>query len=316
MPVLNRAGVPTVVTQGHPDVFDPAVVAQLSARLARQIGSDVNNPYIVGWSIGNEYDEIITPDETKAMLALGATIPAKRALVDQAITGLYGEDLSAMAASWKITAATAADAYAAKPAPPAQDIEALRQFFARNYYQTLYQTMKSIDPNHLYFGFWIVPGWWINFHDWEMMAANCDVIGFDYYVPKFLGSDVDALIRAANKPVMIGEYSFPSAYQGLRGFGSFQSVSTSSDSESGDRYAQWLEDTSAYPYCVGVSWFEYRDEPISGRGATSGSNAGPKLVYGEDYAFGLVDVADRPKYELVEKVSAANLAALQNLGLQ
>ena len=85
---------------------------------------------------------------------------------------------------------------------------------------------------------------------------------------------------------------------------------------SGDRYTQWLQDTSAYPYCVGVSWFEYRDEPVSGRGDTAGHNAGPKLVYGEDYAFGLVDVADRPKYDLVEKVRSANLAALQSLGLQ
>ena len=316
MPVLNHAGVPNAVGHGHPDIFDSAVVAQLSARLTRQIGADINNPYIVGWSIGNEYDEIITPDETKAMLALGAAVPAKRALVDQALAALYGGDVSALAAAWKITAATAADVYAANPMPPAPDIEALRQFFARNYYQTLYQTVKSIDPNHLYFGFWIVPGWWVNSHDWEMMAANCDVIGFDYYVPRFLSADVDALIRAANKPVMIGEYSFPAAYQGLRGFGSFQAVATSSDSESGDRYAQWLQDSSAYPYCVGVSWFEYRDEPVSGRGATSGSNAGPKLVYGEDYAFGLVDVADRPKYDLVEKVRAANQAALQSLGLE
>ncbi len=39
-----------------------------------------------------------------------------------------------------------------------------------------------------------------------MMAANCDVIGFDYYVPTFLSAAVDSLIHAANKPVMIGEY--------------------------------------------------------------------------------------------------------------
>ena len=316
MPVLNHAGVPNAVAQGHPDIFDPSVVTRLSARLASQIGSNIDNPYIVGWSIGNEYDEIITPDETKAMLALGATAPAKRALVDQALVGLYGGDIRALAASWKITAAAMADVYAASPNPPALDIEALRQFFAVNYYRTLYQTVKSIDPNHLYFGFWIVPGWWVNSHDWEMMAANCDVIGFDYYAPEFLSAEVDSLIRAANKPVMIGEYSFPSAYNGMRGFRSFQQVATSSDAESGDRYAKWLRDTSAYPYCVGVSWFEYRDEPVSGRGDTGGHNAGPNLVYGEDYAFGLVDVADRPKYDLVEKVRAANLSALQSLGLQ
>jgi hypothetical protein len=87
------------------------------------------------------------------MLALGTVAPSKRALVDQALAALYGGDLGALAASWKITAAAVADVYAASPSPPGQDVEALRQFFAMNYYRTLYQTVKSIDPNHLYFGF-------------------------------------------------------------------------------------------------------------------------------------------------------------------
>jgi uncharacterized protein (TIGR03437 family) len=35
------------------------------------------------------------------------------------------------------------------------------------------------------------------------------------------------------------------------------------------------------------------------------------LVEGEDYAFGMVDVADRPKYDLVEQVRTTNLAMAQ-----
>jgi uncharacterized protein (TIGR03437 family) len=38
-------------------------------------------------------------------------------------------------------------------------------------------------------------------------------------------------------------------------------------------------------------------------------------VTGESFAFGMVDVADRPKYDLVNKVRAANIATLQSLGL-
>ena len=86
---------------------------------------------------------------------------------------------------------------------------------------------------------------------------------------------------------------------------------TLTDAESGDRYSQWLNDTSAHPNVVGVSWFEYRDEPITGRGPGSGS----AVVTGEHDAFGLVDNADSPKYDLVEKVLSANIAALQSLGL-
>ncbi|HEY3740074.1 MAG TPA: hypothetical protein VGL53_09525, partial [Bryobacteraceae bacterium] len=77
MPVLEHGEVPNVVR--HPDVFDPNVVAQLTTSLTNQINSDANNPYIVGWSIGNEYDEIITSDETVGMLSLGANVPVKMA---------------------------------------------------------------------------------------------------------------------------------------------------------------------------------------------------------------------------------------------
>jgi uncharacterized protein (TIGR03437 family) len=55
-----------------------------------------------------------------------------------------------------------------------------------------------------------------------------------------------------------------------------------------------------------VAWFEYRDEPVSGRGFLGETDL--DLVEGEDYAFGMVDVADRPKYDLVNQVRSTNLA--------
>jgi uncharacterized protein (TIGR03437 family) len=58
-----------------------------------------------------------------------------------------------------------------------------------------------------------------------------------------------------------------------------------------------------------VGWFEYRDEPVSGRGFLGETDL--DLVEGEDYAFGMVDVADRPKYDLVNPVRTTNLAMAQ-----
>ena len=113
---------------------------------------------------------------------------------------------------------------------------------------------------------------------------------------------------------MVGEFSFPSDYDGQRGFGSLF-ASAESESQAGDWYAAWLKAAVANPNCVGVSWFAYEDEPVSGTGAGSGSNVGTALVYGEDYAFGMVDITDQPKYDLVNKVRAANQASLQSLGL-
>ena len=64
---------------------------------------------------------------------------------------------------------------------PPQDIEKLRRFYADRYYGFIYETVKEIDPNHLYLGFWITVGWWENEEDWRLIARHCDVIGYDRY---------------------------------------------------------------------------------------------------------------------------------------
>jgi uncharacterized protein (TIGR03437 family) len=313
-PVLMHSAVTNVVTGGHPDVFDPSIVAKLKSSLTSQIGANITNPYIIGWSVGNEKDEIITASEVQSILALGASVPVKMKLVDEALSAIYSGSVSALAAAWNITASTAADVYAAKPTPPSNDVESLRQYYEQNYYSTLYQTVKAIDPNHLYLGNWMLLR--IFPLDWPIIANNCDVIGFDFYSETFLDPAVQALIQGTNKPVLIGEFSFPSDYSGLRGFGSQIYNATLADSASGDLYAQWLRDTSANPFVIGVEWFENRDEPVSGRGNNNGiGNISSRLVLGENYAFGMVDVTDRPKYDLINKVRTANIVTLQGLGL-
>jgi hypothetical protein len=267
--------------------------------------------------VGNEKYEIVTTEEVQAILALGASVPAKQALVNQALSAIYGGSVKALATAWKITASAVTDVYAAKPTPPSQDLETLRQYYEQNYYSTLYQTVKSIDANHLYLGSWTQPD--AHPEDWPIAAAKCDVVGFDYYSLSLENPKPAELIRSTNKPVLLGEFSFPASYGGLRGFG-WQEVSrglTLTDSASGDYYAQWLQDASASPYIVGVEWFEYRDQPISGRGNTDGTgDISSNLVVGQNHAFGMVDVTDRPKYDLVNKARAANFAALHALGLR
>ena len=313
-PVLVHGAVPNVTPGGHPDIWDANILKQLTATLASQIGADATNPYVLGWSVGNEKDEIIGGPEVQAILALGAGVPAKKALVDQALTGYAS--VGALATAWNITAATVADVYSAKPTPPAKDIETLRQFYEGVYHSTLRKTVQGIDPHHLYLGSWTQPR--LHPDDWPIMAANCDVIGFDFYSPTFLDPAVQALIQNTGKPVLVGEYSFPSDYGGTRGFGAgaYQGEITLTDSQSGDRYAQWLQAASANPNVVGVEWFEYADEPVTGRGNNDGeSNISTSLVLGENTAFGMVAITDMPKYDLVNKVRAANIAALQSLGL-
>jgi len=307
LPVLEGYNVPILVQ--HPDIFDPNVQALFQASLQQQIEASVNSSSILGWSYGNEYDEIVTPAEISSILGLAGTVPSKQALVNQALSAIYGNSVAAMATAWGVTAASVTDLYNSSPAPPAADIETLREYYADRYYGFLYQTVKTIDPNHLFFGFWIVPGWWVNATDWQLEAAHVDVIGYDYYSPVFENSLLQGLAKSTAKPIFLGEFSFPPNYDLLRGYEAYPAVSATDDANAGAQYRTNLEAAARNPWCVGVAWFEYRDEPVSGRGFLGETDL--DLVEGEDYAFGMVDVADRPKYDLVNQVRTTNLAMAQ-----
>jgi hypothetical protein len=79
------------------------------------------------------------------------------------------------------------------------------------------------------------------------------------------------------------------------------------DRDSGELYYRRIQQAAQDPYCVGTFWFLWRDQPITGRGP----GRGPRLVFGEHFCFGLVDVTDRPRCKMVERMREANLKAAQ-----
>ena len=266
--VLQHAAVPNLAR--HPDIFDPAIQQQVRDVLANQIRPHLGDPTILGWSVGSEYDEIIDTEEIKQILTKHPNSPA------------------AIQLSRRV---------------PSGEIESMRREFASAYYKFIYATVKSIDPNHLCIGPWIVPGWWVNDEDWRLMAANCDVVGLDRYADQFTDFSLYRLMSEAGKPVLCGEFSFPEFYGGNRGFGFFDQASSDTSADAGVKYARYLHEAATNPYCVGAMWFQYRDEPITGRGPGKDG----RLVDGEHYAFGVVDVTDRIKWDLAKAMRQANL---------
>lgn len=276
VPVLELGGVPKLVR--HPDPFDLDVQKKIVESLRRQISSMKDDPYVVGYSIGNEYDEIVTAAEIETI---------RKDHPDSAAAIAMKKNIDSL---------------------PIHEVglERYRDYYAAAYYSFLYKTMKSLDPNHLYFGFWIVPGWWENRNDWTLITPYCDVIGYDRYARSYSG--IEQFLKQADKPTLVGEYSFPAWYGGQRGFGRFGPCFVETDADSGTHYAQWIKDASLDPKCVGALYFQYRDEPITGRGPGSG----PQLVLGEHFAFGFVDDTDRPKWDLVTPARTANLRATKD----
>ena len=276
--------------------------------LQPQITPHIHDSTIVAWSLGNEYSEIVTGQEIENILDSPTPSPAKHALVDFVLSDLYGGNVANMESAWSVQGIspqpTVNDLYSSPlSAVPDQDLEQMRRFYVDSYYALIENTVKSIDPNHLYAGFWILPGDWENESDWFLMAKHCDVIGFDSYRPHFDDPAIVQLIKEADKPVMCGEFSFPQDDPD-RGFSSFSAAHTATEAKSGKLYEQYVGEAARNPYCVGVNWFQYRDEPVTGRGP----GHGPDLVYGENYAFGLVDIADQPKWDLVKAVRMMNLS--------
>ncbi len=308
LPVLNRTGVPLLPNGRHPDPFDPATQVKLNAVLSAQVLPHLTDPNIVAWTIGNEYDELVTTDEIRNILIDRPDVAAKRSLIDYAVGTIYGGSPGRVANAWNLLNGPPAtrerlyDSYADDV--PENDLETLRRFFADRYYALLQQTLKSIDPNHLYAGSWTVPAYWTNASDWWLASRYCDVTGIDNYSLNFADPVVARLIQASGKPVLCGEFAFPQS-EPERGYSNFGDLSLKDETASGKAYVNYVDGASENPSCVGVCWFQYRDQPATGRGPGSG----PEIVYGENYPFGLVDIADNPKWTLLGYVRSENLSA-------
>lgn len=300
-PVLHRWDVPNLVK--HPDIFDEAIQQRLREDLSKQITPRLKDPLVLGWSFGNEYDELITRAEMAEVMKKTDSA-ARRALVQYALRELYGGDLAKLAQAWGIQAADEARLLTSAPKVLDGDLEKMRLQYEARYHEFVYKTVKQIDPNHLYLGFWIVPGWWESPEDWTVTTPYCDVIGYDHYATKFADEQLTQLLQASNKPALCGEFSLPAFYDGKRGFGRY-GTGTKDEEEEGTVYCSWVRDAAANPYCVGLIWFIYHDQPLTGRGPGKGD----QLVIGEHYAFGLVDGTDRLKMPLAKAMRESSAQA-------
>jgi len=302
-PVLRTSGTPNLA--GHPDFFDPAVLGLFRDELASQIEPLRDDPNILGWSYGNEYGALITRDEIREIIAQHADTPSKRALLDHALDDLYAGSLSALADAWGLHLNDRDQLYTATPTPPDSDVETLRCWYEDRWYGVVYDTVKGIDPNHLVIAPWCAPGWWESDQDWYLQARHSDLMGYDRYAMSYEDADMARLKAGIDVPTFVGEFSFPPTYDFERGYGLYQSSWAEDDADAGQRYYDWMKAAAEDPSCVGLNWFQYRDQPLTGRGP----GYGPNLVYGEHYAFGAVTVTDRPKWPLVRRMRDANLQA-------
>ncbi len=168
------------------------------------------------------------------------------------------------------------------------------------YYRVTAAALKAADPEALVLGDRLPI-----YYDPDAVASmtpHVDVISTNYNVDAPDGwlarYFFDGLSKITQrKPVLISEWFFAARENrsGNRNNGHLMTVGTQAERAAGAgaaarRFAQ-LSDT------VGAHWFQFHDHPPGGR------------ADGEDYNFGLVDIADQPYDQLIDALSKANREA-------
>ncbi len=85
-------------------------------------------------------------------------------------------------------------------------------------------------------------------------------------------------------PIIIGEFHFGALDRGMFHPGLKRAAD---QNDRADKYSEYVRGALRNPYIVGTHWFQYQDQPTTGRGD------------GENYQIGFVDIADTPYPEII-----------------
>lgn len=268
----------------HPD-FEKEAHGNASA-LARYR----NDPWLVGHFVSNEVDWV----GFHGVLALPAHQPAKRVFLAQ-LKRRYGT-VRNLNRAWGTTASTFTDVrwpYSGAgheyQEAPERDLAAFRGEFARRWYKIWGEAIRAADPNHLVLGSRLHGG----NRAPELVGAcarHMDVVSFNQYEVGPGAGEFNRHFEIAQKPFLIGEYGHNSLDTGLLS----ASVPVADQQARGVGYRYYTEQLAALPYFIGGHYFQYLDEPITGR-------------FDRETSFnGFVSIADIPHPHLVKAAKASH----------
>jgi hypothetical protein len=243
---------------GLPDVYSDAFVRRVEAEAAQQLGPRKSDPWMIGYFIGNE-----------------PPWPARESqLVDLVLAG----PASTMQQRFK--------AELAKGDTPAARKALVHAAFTR-YLQIVNAAVKRADPNHLNLG--------IRFGGTPPDEVIALARGFDVYsMNKYRWAPpkdfIDRVYEIQKLPILIGEFHFGVPERGLAP-GLVQAMN---QTERGVAYSYYVEHAAEHPAIIGTHWYQWIDQPVTGRRD------------GENYNIGWIDVTDRPYPELVAAAKATH----------
>lgn len=294
-----------------PDPFDPRFAMATERAVAIAARDHRDDPWLVGYFADNELAWAGPGDDPKARYALAygtlrltTDVPAKRAFLKQlrdkyrnqaGLSRAWGIDLPA----WELME----DPGFEPPLPSAEhpeieaDFKYFQRVFADTYFKTIADALKWHAPNHLLLGgrFGVSTPEAV-----DSCAQYCDVLSFNFYTPKPQDGYDFSRLKALDKPVLVSEFSFGSRDRGPFWPGMME---VAKEEDRGPAYAAFLKAAMSEPSIVGAHWFQYLDEPVTGR-----------LLDGENGHFGLVGITDVPFQGFIGAVRKSNLNTVQQVG--
>jgi hypothetical protein len=236
---------------GLPDVYSEDFVRQADERARRQCAPRRDDPWLLGYFPANEPPFPQKELQTVELILAGAKTATRAALEKWLAAG---------------------------------DTEERRKEFVGDafdrYVQVTSAAVRQHDPNHLNLGMRSggrpTPA--------EIRAARAfDVYSVNIYREEVPADRVKEISELTGKPILIGEFHFGTPGRGMAA----SLVQVRDQAERGKAYRHYVENALAMPALVGTHYFQWADQPSTGR------------FDGENYNIGLVDVTDRPYPDLV-----------------
>jgi hypothetical protein len=287
-----------------PDPFDPRFVRAADAAAAQAARGVRDDPWLLGYFADNELAWAGAGAQGRWALALGTLRGDARSPAKAAFTAMlqkqYGDAIR-LGNAWGLPLTSWDTLQAPGFVPPqpsaahpaiAADYSAWLRSYADTYFGVVAAAIHRHDPHHLFLGGRFA----VNTPEAVAACARyCDVISFNIYadLPQH-GVDIGAL-HALDKPVLVSEFHFGSDDRGPFGKGV---VSVGNEAQRGPAYACFVAAARADPAIVGAHWFQYADQPVSGR-----------LLDGENSHVGLVGITDIPFAGFIKAARIANANA-------
>ena len=277
-----------------PDPFDPKFREGLDTQLAAQ-SEFKDDPWLLGVFIHNELPWTLgTPwNSTKTPTGIGVlclqkndtSLLAKRKLIEwlkqkHGTVANLNQAWGTTFADWQVIAKPfeLTDDQSKQALP---DLTELDRLIARQYFQVCREVMNERMPGVLYLGCRFSGMY--DRHIVEIGKEYCDVTSFNIYGELPSDRSVDELATEFDFPVVIGEFHFGSLDRGMFDPGLRRAKD---QTERAEKYAAYIREAAAAPWCVGAHWFQYLDQALTGR------------TDGENYNIGFVDATDDPYPEM------------------